>query len=425
MQNRLAAITFFLIIFYPFHTYGQKLVNSPYARFNLGLLEPSGSFRSAGMGGISIALSDNSSVFFLNPASYAGIDTNSFIFDFGIDYSINVLKDGDSRYTSDDMNFDHLMMGFPVTKRLGAAAGILPFSNGYYNIAESVLKGDPGYDPVTGEYRSYHSGEGGLNSLFVGAGINITKNLSAGINMTVLFGQINRANQYVFGDYYNVFHDRNSERIQLNGLNFDYGVQYTATIKKDYFINAGASFTAAKNYKSNYENLTLRYTAYTAQDTLTYVEDHANSTLPGTLRFGIAFGKKNKFVTGIDYITSQWSESKIRGSEGFITDSRSIRFGAELIPDKFSNYSLLQRIEYRMGGHFDNSYLVINGEQIKEIGFGIGIGLPMPRSLSKTNIFIDYTRKSGPGENMHTENYFTFGVSLNLYDFWFIKQKYD
>jgi hypothetical protein len=50
----------------------------------------------------------------------------------------------------------------------------------------------------------------------------------------------------------------------------------------------------------------------------------------------------------------------------------------------------------------------------------------MPRSLSKTNFYIDFTRKSGPsGSLIHKENYITMGVSLNFYDFWFIKQKYN
>ena len=170
MLNKHTAIIFILILFPPYYSSGQKLVNSPYARFNLGLLEPAGSFRSMGMGGIGISMRDNNSIYFLNPASYSNIDTNSFVFDFGIDYSINLLSDGNSSFFSDDMNFDHLLMGFPVTKRLGIATGIVPLSNGYYKISESVLEGDPDYDPVTGEYTSYHSGEGGLTNFFLGTG---------------------------------------------------------------------------------------------------------------------------------------------------------------------------------------------------------------------------------------------------------------
>ena len=43
----------------------------------------------------------------------------SFIFDFGIDYGIELLSDGTNSHFSDDMNFDHLLMGFPLLKGWG------------------------------------------------------------------------------------------------------------------------------------------------------------------------------------------------------------------------------------------------------------------------------------------------------------------
>ncbi len=63
-------------------------------------------------------------------------------------------------------------------------------TNGYYNIAETVIEGDPDYDEITGEYISYHGGSGGFASFFFGTGLNITKNLSAGVNMSFLLGSL-------------------------------------------------------------------------------------------------------------------------------------------------------------------------------------------------------------------------------------------
>jgi hypothetical protein len=48
------------------------------------------------------------------------------------------------------------------------------------------------------------------------------------------------------------------------------------------------------------------------------------------------------------------------------------------------------------------------------------------RRLSSTNIFFDYTRKTGSSVNRNIqEDYFTAGVSLNFYDWWFLQRKYD
>lgn len=426
MQNRLSAILLILFISTTLNNASaQKLVNSPFARFNLGLLEPAGSFRSMGMGGTGTAIRDNSSIYFLNPASYSSIDTNSFVFDFGIDYGINILSDGSLRHFSDDINFDHILLGFPVTKRWGVAAGIVPLSNGYYSISESVEEGDPEYNPVTGGYVETHSGEGGISHLFIGSGIRPVKNLSAGINMNLLFGSVKRINQFDFTEYYNSYNNNSTEKLQLNGINFDYGLQYSATIKKDYFINLGASLSSGKEYKSRYEKISFRYNYFGTTDTISWSADSSRVFLPGTIRMGLSFGKKNKLTAAFDYIITKWSESTLRGSEGYLGDTRSILFGVEYIPEKYSNYSSLKRIEYRIGTRMEDNYLVLNGEQVKEFGVSLGVGIPMRRSLSKANLFIDYTRRSGAGSLLHTENYFTMGASLNLYDLWFIKRRYD
>jgi hypothetical protein len=426
MQYKTIIATLISLLSFSFVVTGQKQVNSPYARFNIGALEPAASFRSLGMGGVGIGMRSNNSIYFSNPASYSSLDTNSFLFDIGLDYSINKISNGVEDFTSEDMNFDHLIMGFPIAKGWGVALGIVPVSNGYYKLAETVIKNDPGYDPLVGGYETLHSGTGGMNNFFLGSGVKVSKNFSLGINMSLLFGEVQRSYQVFFADFNNVYHN-SVENLQLNGINFDYGLQYTATLKNDYFLNAGISISSGKNYHSNYKQLAYKYTIYGTRDTISYVSDDSTSAfIPGTLKLGISFGKKNKLTAGFDYISTKWSKSRIPGADGYTADTRSFLFGIEYIPDKYSNYSFLKRLEYRVGGHLGDNYLKNHDEQIKEYGASFGIGLPMRRTYSRTNFFFDYTRKSGSGvSTIHIEKYYTMGVSLNLYDFWFIKRKYN
>jgi hypothetical protein len=427
MRNRLTSIFVIFLTFLSFSLSGQKLINAPFSRFNLGTMEPAGSFRSISMGGIGTAMRDNNSIFFTNPASYSSFDTTSFLFDFGLDYSLDFLSNGTDNHFSDDLNFDHLLMGFPIVRGFGVAIGILPVSNGYYKISGQVLEGDPEYDPLTGEYAEIHAGEGGFNKIFLGSGLKITRNLSAGVNLSILFGSIKRTNQFDFADYYNVYHNNRTENLGLTGINFDYGLQYMAIIKKDYFFNAGISYSSSMNCKSDYRDLFSKYNVYGYSDTISYYSnDTTRATIPGTLRLGISFGKKDKFTAGIDYITTKWSDAKIYGADSYLADTRSLLFGAEFIPEKYSNYSFLKRMEYRIGGHIEDNYLILDGEQVKEWGLSLGVGIPMRRTLSKTNFFIDYTRKSNSaGAELLREDFVTMGISLNLYDWWFMKRKYD
>ena len=432
MQNKLIIVAFISLFLFASSAGGQKLINSPYSRFNIGSLNPAGSFRSLSMGGTGIAMRENNTIYFNNPASYSSFDTTSFIFDFGMDYSVIGLSDGAASYTSDDMNFNHLLMGFPISKGWGFATGLIPLSNGYYNLSKTIGEGDPGYDPLAGAVSSLHKGTGGFTNFFFGTGLNITKSLSAGANLTVLFGGVDRFNQFEFADYGNSFNQVSIEHLRINGLNLDYGLQYSANLKKDYFFTAGFSITSAKNYHSSVEKLDERYTIYISApyspDTLTYINNSSKDStrLPRTMRFGLAFGKKDKFVAGIDYISSNWTKARIQGSDVAMANSKSLLMGIEYIPDKYSNDSYLSRIEYRLGAHFSDNYLMINGVQIKEYGFSCGLGLRMRRSLSKTNIYFDYTRKNGDlSKGLPNENIYSIGVSLNLYDFWFIKRKYE
>lgn len=411
----------------------QKLVNSPYSRFNIGSLEPVGSFKSMGMGGVSTGLRDISSVFYTNPASYSSFDTTSFVFDFGLDYGVNLISKSGEKYASEDLNFDHLLMGFPVMRGWGVAIGVVPVSSGYYRIFDTVVKSDPDYDPLTGEYSTQHTGEGSFNNLILGTGFQFLKHFSAGINMTVLFGTIKRNHDVTFGDFFNTFHNNSSATLQLSGINFNYGLQYNTKLLKSGFLTAGVSLSTGHDYGSNYELFSYKSTGYGLTDTISYVkQDKGKAYLPGTIRGGFAIGKTNKWTFAFDYIASRWSELDLPGESGYAADTRTYCFGLEYIPGKFSNTGFLRRIEYRAGAHFGDNYLIINGEQLKESGASIGLGIPMgqsltdKRSLSRTNIVLDFTRRYGSSSgDLHSENFFTFGVSLNFYDFWFVKRKYD
>jgi len=120
---------------------GQKNVQSPYARFGIGNLEQQGPFRTKAMGGISSGIRNSLTLNFTTPASYSSMDTSSFIFDFGLDYGIIRLSEGDQTFWSQDVNFSHLMLGFPIMKNWGVVAAVMPYSNGSYNIVESTSGG--------------------------------------------------------------------------------------------------------------------------------------------------------------------------------------------------------------------------------------------------------------------------------------------
>ncbi|HUS85964.1 MAG TPA: hypothetical protein VMW76_01895 [Bacteroidales bacterium] len=428
-MRRILKIFSILILISPVVT-GQKLVNSPYSRFGPGTLEPQGVFKIRSMGGSGVAIRDPVSVNFLNPASFSAVDTNSFVFDFGLDYQVNYLVTSEESYFSDDMNFHHLAMAFPLSKRVGFATGVIPYSSGYYNISSTITEDDPEYDPIIGETENRHKGGGSYSQVFAGLGIIPVKGLSVGATVSFLFGELIRENVYLFLDDNNYYHNLRKERILLRGLNFNYGIQYTVDFNNDFFSTAGFTFTTRKDYKAEYENIFSKYTSYAgtelSNDTLEYVNNEdAHASLPQTIGIGFAFGKRDFFTVAADYRMANWEDCSFFGYESYLVNSNTIAFGVEIIPSKYANFNFLNRVEYRLGGHITDSHLMINSEQLKEIGITFGAGLPLNRTKSRINVHFEYLNRSGSYENgLHSERCFNLGVSFNFYDNWFLKKVY-
>lgn len=422
---------FFLLSLVSLVTFGQKEVNSPYARFGPGILESSSAFKSASMGGTGIAIRDSKNLFYQNPASYSNIDTNSFVFDFALDYRIIKLDDGNSSYTSDDMNLHHIVMGFPIGKKAGFVTGITPFSSGYYNLNSTISQGDPEYDPIIGETTEYHYGEGGISKFFFGTGVEITKGLSLGANMSFLFGVINRENRLNFMTDNNYFDNVYTENLALRGLYFDLGAQYHIEIGEKYFSTLGFKYSNSSKFKVETSSLLKRESSYTGSiystDTLDYnPTSETNVTLPSSLSLGISFGIKDKLLISADYTNSDWTTAKFLGYENMFTSSSGFNFGAEFIPNKYANRNVLNRVEYRLGGRILNSHLMVNNEQLKEFGITFGVGMPLNKSKSSINIFMEYGSRRGSFDNgLHKEDFYNMGISFNFYDRWFLKKKYN
>ena len=411
--------------------HGQKEVNSPYARFGVGLLEQQGTFRSLGMGGTGIALRDPQNLFYQNPASFSSIDTNSFVLDFAMDYRIIGLDNGEESYSSDDMNLHHIIIAFPLSRKIGFATGITPFSTGYYNMNSITSIGDPGYDPIIGEIEETHNGAGGFSKYFVGLGIDLFKGFSAGASMNFIFGEIFRENHLYFLEDNNYFNNTYREKINLRGLNFDIGAQYHFNIGESYFGSLGFKYTNQGDLRAETEELLARGSVYTGStysiDTISYSPLSSTTvTFPSALGLGVAFGIENKLTLAADYTFSDWSKSSFLGYEEYYTSSKSINVGLSYIPDKFANYNILNRVEYRLGGRMSDSHLVVNGEQLKEFGITFGAGIPLRRSKSNINVFFEYGSRKGSLElGLHNETCYSMGLSFNFYDYWFIKRKYD
>lgn len=402
---------------------GQKNIQSPYARYGIGYLEQQGTFRTKAMGGISSGVRDNLTLNFVTPASYSSIDTLSFIFDFGLDHGLIRLSEGDQTYWSQDLNFSHLLMGFPIMKNWGVVGAVMPYSNGTYSIVESTSD-DEGED-----FLERHMGSGGYQKALIGTGFSPVKYFSAGVNMFFIFGEITRLNDFIFTEDNNYFNTRKYGSSSMNGIGWETSVQFMAPLAEKRFINAGITYTPGFKLRTTNQDLIFRYssiqTSMLATDTMSNVTVNTTSRMPQTIRGGITYGQTDKFTAGADFSYTTWSEASLPGAYGIYTDVISLHAGAEYIPDKFSNYSFFDRVEYRAGCRYGESYALYGGDNIKEYGITFGAGIPMRRSRSRVSLVVDLSKRGNPDAGLPEEKRISIGVSLNLYDRWFLKRQYE
>ena len=155
------------------------------------------------------------------------------------------------------------------------------------------------------------------------------------------------------------------------------------------------------------------------------IDPNYNVEIPDRYSFGFTAGIENKLIVGFDYSYQDWSKVETINSNDAYDVDQYFNFGIEYIPNKYSLRNYIKRINYRAGAYLNNSYLKLNGEQIKNYGITFGLGFPIANQRTSINLSCSIGKKGTTASGLIEENYTAFGINLTLYDFWFIKRKFQ
>ena len=190
------ALTFSIIATLSLATYAENGINSPYTRFGFGQLSSSEIGASKSMGGTGIGIHNSNQINMLNPASYAAVDTLTFLLDVGMSLNNTNLAQDVIKMNSRNTSFDYLAMQFRLIPHLGMTIGMTPFSNiGYdFNETRQIYNDEEGQIIATNRYY----GTGGLRQITTGLGYSPFTGLSVGANFSYVYGEIYH---YVYNQY--------------------------------------------------------------------------------------------------------------------------------------------------------------------------------------------------------------------------------
>lgn len=405
---------------------------SPYSRYGYGVLKDKAVGPSKAMGGIGYGLRQKYGANPLNPASYSTVDSLTFMFDIGVDYTKAKLSEGNASMTEDNGGLDYITMLFPVTKGLGVSFGILPYSSVGYRFGGTKTVSDI-------EYEEYFEGSGGLNDIYIGAGYKLPiEGLSVGANVSYTFGSINHLRSLTSLGTQDHF------KLKRNSLKFDIGAQYAMRLPNSDLLTLGAVFSPKMSANAKYEQTTTGLKS--EDDTITNIK----TDLPMTVGLGFTLIHKEKLTIGADVTFQQWEKARypeiIMGDDFSNSSERfnnrlKYAVGAEYITDPYSR-NILKRTRIRGGLNYSNSYLNVKtyddaGIQLpkpygyKEYGATLGFGFPI-RDLKFTgtrttyvNVNFEYKRIAPERKNMVKEEYFGVSLSLNFNELWFMKRKIE
>ena len=384
---------------------------SPYSRFGYGNLRDNATSSQKAMGGVGYALQSGRQINVMNPASYAAIDSLTFLFDMGVSLSYQSAKDAAAKTSDFGGGLDYVTMQFPIKKNLGASIGLLPVSSTGYAFGDEINNGASSYQ-----------GTGGINLLYAGVSYRPFKGFSVGANIGYMFGNITNDNYvYTTTGAVSLF-----ERVmQVRDYSLQFGVQYALPLNRNDRLTLGVIYTPGKDMHGKTFGVKFDQNDASKPDTTQTIHLGGNYSMPDTWGAGVNLNLRNRWMIEADFTYQPWKNAKyttLEGFEGTRFDNRwKVAAGVQYTPDVRGSW--IQRVNYRLGAYYDRDYVMVGDNHIRKEGVTLGLGLPAPGSKTVVNVTFEYFRRQATPNPLVKENYFTLTLGVNFNELWFWQSK--
>ncbi len=393
-------------------------VNTPYSMYGYGVLGDRATSMQRQMGGVGIAMQSGRQINVMNPASYASIDSLTFLWDMGANMNMQWSKDNNASSHGYGGGLDYVTMEFPLSKFMGMSIGMVPWTQVGYSFGDDIKYG-----------ARQNQGTGGITEAYAGLSGKVG-GFSVGVNVSYNFGTIQNdvyatptaATQSLF-----------EQVMQIRDWNIVAGVQYKQPINRYNSLTIGATYSPKKSFHGNTWLTIQDLTSDSRPDTIAKAKMKGNYYSPQTFGVGLAYSheKVHKIIAEVDFSLQQWSDAKFSslydaaGQEVFagmkFNDRLRFAVGGEYTHNVRGSY--LERMPWRLGAFYTDDYLNINGNRMKELGVSLGTGFTAPGGKTMINLGLEWRHRQTSPVNMLSENYFNIMVGVNFNEVWFFKRK--
>lgn len=426
--------------------FAQNLTLSPYSRYGLGDVFAYSNTRNAAMGGIGIGSSSLYSANRLNPASYVDFlkystrhrfDLRRTTFEVSGFDNVALQSTKTNEGIKNTAGFRELSFVFPSNKKVAFALGFSPMTSVGYSVIDDSLQIRVGGDSII-YGRVDYLGRGGVNQAYAGAATSFFKDkLRVGANLSYAFGSI----QYEWLSLpYGV--GANGVKTNINtfisGAGVQLGAQLQDTLRRDtlnipimYRIGIMTDYLLPMNATRLYTFSTVN-TASSSQYTDTVgVEDKQKIAIPIKYGIGGEISKPMHWYFGADVLMQDWKNFTYFNDSSLLKRDLQASVGGEITPN-YLGEKYRQRVSYRFGAYYHQSYLNVADRSINDKGVTFGVGLPLSRNrqaftdfLGRLNLSVEMGARGNLSYQPMREIYSRFRVGITISERWFIRRVVD
>lgn len=404
----------------------EGIGGSPYSVFGLGMPQDitSDNFKGQGLLGVSGITQEMTSL--SNPALWnRSYYTQAFT---GINLSKFNLKTNSGGEETSNFGSGYLHTLFPIYPgKLGLSVSLYPVTRTDFRFVDSGTFMSSSTDTVA--YANEIRNSGGLNKFEVGFGLKLTKHLSFGYAPSVAFMTLQSDESLTFSSGSFNAQDQSvsntgvafSQRFGLSAL-FESVLSETdrislgATLTLPYTIGTKSSFKVAKNIDGIEEE--VDYTS------LVPVSE-GDVYVPLEASFGVGYGPSQFVNFAVEGIYQQWSEYSndlASSQQAVLKDRWKVGFGGQFHPYKKNSEGFFSRFKYSGGLSYDTGHLTIQGTDINTLWLNTGLGI-LSKRTSSIDISFQYGFRGTTDNNLIQERIWELGLSVNLTELMFFRQK--
>jgi len=382
---------------------------SNYTIFGIGDLRLAGDPRSNAMGYTGIGISDGLSVNVNAPASWARITETKL--DASLLHESFHTTDGTKSLTLSLTNFSGASLAVPISQRFGIVivGSMKPYSNKDYDVFTSGSQG--GMD-----YLLNHEGSGGLGRGQIGVSLSPFPFIAAGASFNYIFGSLENS-RTLLPTTLGYEGGKTTGRTSTNAITSTAGVLLNG---------AGTPFSLLEPFSVGVVVTTKGYLKADGEFLFEYPSeadtiDIIVSDIPLPFSYGIGASVRigPRWTIAADMFTQAWGTATLT-----VPTRDAVLYGAgiERSPSGAPGASLLDRIAYRVGSYYYQTYYVVNGQGIDEWAVTTGLSVPFSGE-NRLNFAFEYGERGKIEKSLIKERIFRLTVGISLSELWF--QSYE